>query len=149
MESSFGRSELDEQRRALVEGDAGPDGREHGGGSKQLNDILHRDPLLRSIDQMWNANPFREIVPVDWAEIARALRTVWMLSLARPGESLQSAAELNRNCGSPPSIAGTRRGSAGWAFAQQGQQSGDGAKPKGGDKRFAAPEWHTNPVYAR
>ena len=42
-------------------------------GSKQLNDILHRDPLLRSIDQMWNANPFREIVPVDWAEIARAL----------------------------------------------------------------------------
>ena len=64
-------------------------------GSKQLNDILHRDPLLRSIDQMWNANPLREIVPVDWAEIARALRTVWMLSLARPGESLQSAAELN------------------------------------------------------
>jgi polyhydroxyalkanoate synthase subunit PhaC len=63
--------------------------------SRQLNNILGRDPLLRSIDQMLNANPFREIVPVDWAEIARALRTVWMLSLAKPGESMQSAAELN------------------------------------------------------
>src|SRR4029453_14295261 len=64
-------------------------------GSKQLNAILAQDPLLRSIDRMWNANPFREIVPVDWAEIARALRTVWMLSLARPGESIQSAGVLN------------------------------------------------------
>ena len=46
-------------------------------GSKQLNDILARDPLLRSIDQMWNANPFREIVPVgrlgQASEIARGV----------------------------------------------------------------------------
>ena len=64
-------------------------------GSRQLNEILARDPLLRSIDQMWNANPMREVVPVDWAEIARALRTIWVRSLARPGTSLRSAAELN------------------------------------------------------
>ena len=64
-------------------------------GSRQLNEILARDPLLRSIDQMWNANPMREVVPVDWAEIARSLRTIWVRSLARPGTSLRSAAELN------------------------------------------------------
>ena len=34
-------------------------------GSRQLHEILGRDPLLRSIDQMWNANPMREVVPVD------------------------------------------------------------------------------------
>jgi polyhydroxyalkanoate synthase len=117
-------------------------------GSKQLNDILHRDPLLRSIDQMWNANPFREIVPVDWAEIARALRTVWMLSLAKPGESIQSAAELNTKLWQSAIDSWNEAGQRWLAFAQQqGQQSGDAAKPKGGDKRFAAPEWHTNPVY--
>ena len=44
--------------------------------------------MLRSIDQMWNANPMREVVPVDWAEIARALRTVWLRSLARPGKAI-------------------------------------------------------------
>jgi polyhydroxyalkanoate synthase subunit PhaC len=114
-------------------------------GSKQLSDILGRDPLLRSIDQMWNANPMREIVPVDWAEIARALRTVWMLSLAKPGESLQSAADLNTRLWQSAIDNWNEAGQRWLAFA--GQQPADGAKPKGGDKRFAAPEWHSNPVY--
>ena len=114
-------------------------------GSKQLSDILGRDPLLRSIDQMWNANPMREIVPVDWAEIARALRTVWMLSLANPGESLQSAADLNTRLWQSAIDNWNEAGQRWLAFA--GQQPADGDKPKGGDKRFAAPEWHSNPVY--
>jgi polyhydroxyalkanoate synthase len=114
-------------------------------GSKQLNDMLARDPLLRSIDQMWNANPFREIVPVDWAEIARALRTVWMLSLAKPGESMQSAAELNTKMWQSAIDNWNEAGQRWLSFA--GQQPADGAKTKGGDKRFAAPEWHSNPVY--
>ena len=114
-------------------------------GSKQLNDMLARDPLLRSIDQMWNANPFREIVPVDWAEIARALRTVWMLSLAKPGESMQSAAELNTKMWQSAIDNWNEAGQRWLSFA--GQQPAEGAKTKGGDKRFAAPEWHSNPVY--
>ena len=36
---------------------------------------------------MWNANPLREVVPVDWAEIARALRIVWLRSLEKPRRS--------------------------------------------------------------
>ena len=44
------------------------------GGVKQLQESLSNDPTLRSIDQMWNANPVREVVPVDWGEIAWALR---------------------------------------------------------------------------
>jgi len=67
------------------------------GGVKQLNDILARDPLLRSVDQMWNANPLREIVPIDWAEITRALRTVWLHSLPKPQKAMASVAELNMN----------------------------------------------------
>ena len=96
---------------------------------------------------MWNANPFREIVPVDWAEIARALRTVWMLSLARPGESMQSAAELNTKMWQSAIDSWNEAGQRWLAFATAGQQPADGAKPKGGDKRFDAPEWHANPVY--
>ena len=45
-------------------------------GMRQIEEGLVSDPTLRSIDQMWNANPLREVVPIDWAEIARALRTV-------------------------------------------------------------------------
>src|SRR5829696_988615 len=47
-------------------------------GVQQLEERLRKDPTLRSIDQMWNANPLREVVPIDWAEIARALRVVWL-----------------------------------------------------------------------
>ena len=45
------------------------------GGVKALNETLAKDPLLRSADQMWNANPLREVIPVDWAEIAGAAGT--------------------------------------------------------------------------
>src|SRR3954466_11347415 len=54
------------------------------GGVKQLEEALSKDPVLRSMDEMWNANPLREIVPIDWAEIARALRIVWLRSLRKP-----------------------------------------------------------------
>jgi polyhydroxyalkanoate synthase len=66
-------------------------------GAKQLGDALAKDPILRSVDQMWNANPMRDVVPVDWAEVARALRTVWLRSLSEPSTAMAAAAELNAN----------------------------------------------------
>src|SRR5208283_4601532 len=64
-------------------------------GVQQLNDILVKDPILHAIHQMWNANPLRDVVPVDWAEIASSLRTIWLRSLRQPGNSIASAADLN------------------------------------------------------
>ena len=58
------------------------------GGVDQLQTSLSQDPTLRTVDQVWNANPLREVVPVDWAEIARALRIVWLRSLRKPGTAL-------------------------------------------------------------
>src|SRR5689334_16067912 len=63
------------------------------GGVKHLED-LQNDPTLRSIDQMWNANPLREVIPIDWAEIVRALRTVWLRSMLH-GTAATAAAEMN------------------------------------------------------
>src|SRR4051794_14122286 len=51
---------------------------------RQLGDMLAKGPILRAAEEALNANPLREVVPVDWAEIARALRTVWVRSLAGP-----------------------------------------------------------------
>ena len=60
------------------------------GGVKQFNDIIAKDPLLGSIDQMWNANPLRKVVPIDWAEItrARAHRLAALPAKAREGHGL-------------------------------------------------------------
>lgn len=114
-------------------------GRMFAGGVQQLNAILAKDRVLHSIDQMWNANPLREVVPVDWAEIARALRTVWLRSAARP-DAWAQAAELNANL--------WRSAMEVWNEAgQRWLGMATGATPASPDKRFAAPEWHNNPIY--
>jgi len=64
------------------------------GGVKQFDDIIAKDPLLGSIGQMWIANPLHKVVPVDWAEITRALRTVWLHSLRKPEKAMASGANL-------------------------------------------------------
>ena len=65
-------------------------------GTRQIEDVLSGDPTLRSIAQMWNANPLHKVVPLDWAEIVRALRTVALRSSARP-ETAKSVMELNQD----------------------------------------------------
>jgi polyhydroxyalkanoate synthase len=111
------------------------------GGMRQLNEALQQDAMLRTLDQMWNANPFREIVPVDWAEVARALRTVWLRVLARP-ETPVATAELNASLWRSALEAWNEVGQRWWSGAAAAPPAGGGA-----DKRFAAPEWHTNPAY--
>ncbi len=65
-------------------------------GTRQIEDVLSNDPTLRSIAQMWSANPLHKVVPLDWAEIARALRAVGLRSLARP-ETAKSLMEFNQD----------------------------------------------------
>jgi polyhydroxyalkanoate synthase len=114
------------------------------GGVDQLQRSLSQDPTLRSIDQMWNANPLREVVPVDWAEIAWALRIVWLRSLRKPSTAL-AVVDLNQDV--------WRSALDVWQEAGQRWLGIPGSSPAKGplsaaaDKRFAAPEWHTNPVY--
>ena len=101
-------------------------------GSRQLNEILARDPLLRSIDRMWNANPLREVIPVDWAEVARALRTVWLRSLADPATSLPLGGRAERQDlavgdrdleRGRPALVGPRRAAAGRRRSQGRRQA--------------------------
>ena len=115
------------------------------GGVKQFNDILAKDPILRSIDQMWNANPLREVVPIDWAEITRALRTVWLHSLRKPEKAIASVVELNLTLWRSAIDAWNEAGQRWWGLA--GTDPSQGAAPPPSDKRFAVPEWHNNPIY--
>jgi polyhydroxyalkanoate synthase len=109
-----------------------------------LGDQLAQDPVLRSIDRMWNANPLREIVPVDWGEVVRALRTVWLRNLKRPADTVSSATRLNTEMWRS---AFETWGQAGqhWLGLIETPASGTAARPA--DKRFAAPEWQNNPAY--
>src|SRR5215211_6695766 len=112
------------------------------GGVKQLESSLTQDPTLRSIDQMWNANPLREVVPVDWAEIARALRIVWLRSLQKPSTAF-ALVDLNQDLWHAAVAVWQEAGQRWLGF----DKSSPTTRKASGDKRFSAPEWHTNPVY--
>jgi polyhydroxyalkanoate synthase len=110
----------------------------------EFYDQLARDPVLRSIDQMWNANPLRDVIPVDWAEVVRALRTVWLRSLKHPADALTSAVRLNTDVWRSAAEAWNQAGQRWLGLAQANVSDPSG---RATDKRFAAPEWHSNPVY--
>lgn len=114
------------------------------GGIKQFQESLARDPTLRSIDQMWNANPLHEVVPVDWAEIARALRIVWLRSLNKPSTAM-TIADLNQDLWRSALDAWQEAGQSWLSLASLSSTDAPTTATK--DKRFAAPEWHTNPAY--
>ena len=80
------------------------------------------------LDGIRNLNPLREVVPVDWAEVARALRTVWLRSLSRPGPTMTSAMELNAGL--------WRSALEAWSEAGRRWLGEDGASAKP-DKGFA------------
>jgi polyhydroxyalkanoate synthase len=112
-------------------------------GVDQLGRMLASDPMLASIDRMWNANPLHTVIPVDWAEVVRALRTVWLRSMADPARAMTAASELTTKMWTSAFEA--------WngATARWLGLPGTVAQPSFGanDKRFEAPEWHSNPAY--
>src|SRR5215472_14868766 len=111
-------------------------------GAKQLTGHHPDDPLLKSIEQVWNANPLHEVIPLDWAGIAWALRTVWFRSFTRP-DMLPAFLELNAAIWRSTLDIWSKAGLC-WC----GHISSNPAEAaKSGDKRFGAPEWYGNPLY--
>jgi polyhydroxyalkanoate synthase len=112
--------------------------------AKEAGEQFARDPMLRSLDQMWNANPLRNVVPVDWAEVARALRTVWLRNLGNPADAMTSAVRLNADLWRSAMEAWNQAGQR-WLGLAGTPAPGPSGRPA--DKRFAAPEWHANPAF--
>ena len=115
-------------------------------GLQQIGETAAKDSILGSIlratDEALNANPLRKVIPVDWAEIARALRTLWLRSISRPEKAMAAAADFNMQQGQILMDA--------WNEAWRrwsGLARAEPAAPGSADKRFAALEWRDNPVY--
>ena len=113
------------------------------GGVQQLGEMLAQDPILRATEEALNANPLRQVIPVDWTEIARSLRTVWLRSLSRPDKAMAAAVEFNMRTWQSALETWNEVGRR-WLGLARPDASADAAA---GDKRFAAPEWQSNPAY--
>ena len=115
-------------------------------GLKQFGDMAAKDSILASIlratDDALNANPLRQVVPVDWAEIAQALRTVWLRSISRPERTMAAAADFNMRQWEASIDTWNEAWQRWCGLARPGPAASGGA-----DKRFAAPEWQGNPIF--
>lgn len=114
------------------------------GNIQQFTEMLTKDPLLRATEEALNANPLHDVIPVDWAEIARALRTVWLRSMRRPEKALAATVDFNIRLWQTAMEAWTEAGQRWFGVLPPEAPS---SPPAGGDKRFAAPEWQGNPGY--
>jgi polyhydroxyalkanoate synthase subunit PhaC len=110
------------------------------GGAQQLGEMLSKDPPLQAVETALNVNPLREVIPVDWAEIARALRTVWLHSIPQPDKALAATAEFNIRAWQTALDIWSEASKRWLGLATE-------PAPASADKRFAAPEWQNNPVY--
>ena len=111
---------------------------------KQLGEMLAHDPVLRAAEDALNANPLRQVIPVDWAEIARALRTIWLRSMSRPEKAIAAATDFNLRLWQSAIETWNEAGQRWMGLAQ----SGTPTPAPSGDKRFAAPEWQSNPAFS-
>ncbi len=114
-----------------------------GAGMDRPWQLLDQDPMLATVDRMWNANPLKEVIPVDWGEIVRALRMVWMRRMADPARALPALMELNAQMAKSAVEAWNDAAARWWGLPKDKPVPSAAAQ----DKRFDAPEWQSNPVY--
>jgi len=111
---------------------------------KQVAELIGANPILRFAESLLNQHPLREIIPVDRAEIVRALRVVALEGFRRPDRAALQLVELNVHAWQMAFRTWsdtTRR----W-FGMAPDPDGPPATERE-DKRFSAPEWRNNPAY--
>ncbi|MFL5281894.1 MAG: PHA/PHB synthase family protein [Rhodopila sp.] len=113
------------------------------GSLDQVSQALNANPWLKSIDQIWNANPLHDIIPLDWSEIARSLRFVWLRSAADPAKSVAAVTNFNLKAWQS-AVDAWAEASRRWVGAGPSET---GSARLAADKRFAAAAWHNNPIY--
>src|SRR5436305_7133059 len=99
-----------------------------------------KDPWIALIDQLWQANPFSKLLPIDPAQMTRTFQQLWLDALSNPGRAwanyndfVQQYAQL---------MAGTAL-----KFWGGDQHVSPVIEPEKGDKRFSAPDWQQNAVF--
>jgi len=103
---------------------------------------IRNDPLLRTVETLWDANPLQNVLPISWAEITRALQTLWMRELSDPAGAARRAAEYNRRLFETTIEVWGDATARFWGLPREEKE--EEGRP---DKRFAEPEWESNPFY--
>ncbi len=101
------------------------------------------DPLLSVMERLLrDANPLKDLIPIDWAEITRALQILWLREMSDPARAMHVAKEYNRRLLETTVDVWSDAAARFWGLPPQ-QQTETGKS----DKRFVGPDWEANPYY--
>jgi polyhydroxyalkanoate synthase len=103
---------------------------------------IRQDPLLSTVEKLWDANPLQNVLPINWVEITRSLQTLWAREMSDPARAAQRATEYNRRLFETTVEVWSDATVRFWGLPRQ--ENKEEGKP---DKRFSAPEWENNPFY--
>jgi polyhydroxyalkanoate synthase subunit PhaC len=99
-----------------------------------------KDPWITLIDQLWQTNPYSDMLPIDYGEILRVFQQIWLDVFSNPArswalysESMQKYTELM-----------TTSTLKFWGLDKDSKPV---IEPEKGDKRFSAPDWQQNAVF--
>src|SRR2546425_2347875 len=107
---------------------------------RQLEEETKGDPWLTLIDQLWQANPYNKLFPIDPAEITRAFQQIWIDAVSNPGRAWANYSNFVQQYTQLMTTATLR-------FWNRDQNVEPVIAPGKGDKRFSAPDWQQNPVF--
>ncbi len=105
----------------------------HAGGGEE-------DPWMALIDQLWQANPYSALLPIDPAEITRAFQQLWIETMTHPGRAWAAYSDFVQQYTQLMATSALK-------FWGAGQDVEPVAAPEPGDRRFSAPDWQQNPVF--
>jgi polyhydroxyalkanoate synthase len=99
-----------------------------------------KDSWLTLIDQFWQANPYSKLVPLNPAEMIRALQQLWLDAVRNPDRAWATYGDFVQQFAQVMTAPGlTLQGRA--------QEAGPVVTAEKGDKRFSAPDWEQNPIF--
>src|ERR671916_195459 len=103
---------------------------------------IRNDPLLSTLEKLWDANPIQNVLPVDWMEITRSLQTLWVREMSDPARAVERATDFNARLFGATMRSWQEATNRFWGLGTS--QEEDEGRP---DKRFSAPDWEQNPFY--
>ncbi len=98
------------------------------------------DSWLTLIDQFWQANPYSKLVPLNPAEMIRALQQIWLDAVRNPDRAWATYSDFVQQYAQMMTAPGL-------TFQGRGQEAEPVITAEKGDKRFIAPDWEQNPIF--
>src|SRR3989454_5164119 len=99
-----------------------------------------KDSWMTLIDQLWQANPYSKLLPIDPAEVTHAFEQIWLDTMRNPTRAWTNYADFVQSYTQMMTGAALK-------FWGQSKDVEPTVEPEKGDKRFSAPDWQQNPIF--